>query len=98
MALYSLLIGYYANRSKQGLEYLEKLNKYSAIAKHANQHVLINDCNIVCDVYLKNNVQLISKIKEIISKSIDKEAKSVYLYRLAYLYKVDGEMKSVSLV
>ena len=94
VALYSLLIGYYANKKdKQGLEYLEKLNKYSAIAKHANQHVLINDCNIVCDVYLKNNVQLISKIKEIISKSIDKEAKSVYLYRLAYLYKVDGDIQ-----
>lgn len=94
VALYSLLIGYYANKKdKQGLGYLEKLNKYSSMAKQANQQVLINDCNLVCDIYLNNNIQLIPKIEEIISEEIDKEAKSVYQYRLAYLYKVNGDIQ-----
>ena len=38
VALYSLLIGYYADKKdKQGLVYLEKLNKYSSMAKQLNQ-------------------------------------------------------------
>lgn len=94
VALYSLLIGYYADKKdKQGLVYLEKLNKYSSMAKQLNQQVLINDSNLVCDIYLKNNVQLIPKIEGIISEEIDKEAKSVYQYRLAYLYKVNGDIQ-----
>lgn len=94
VALYSLLIGYYADKKdKQGLVYLEKLNKYSSMAKQLNQQILINDCNLVCDIYLNNNIQLIPKIEEIISEEIDKEAKSVYQYRLAYLYKVSGDIQ-----
>ena len=94
VALYSLLIGYYADKKdEQGLAYLEKINKYSSIAKQVNQQILINDCNLVCDIYLKNNIQLIPKIEEIISEEIDKEAKSVYQYRLAYLYKVNGDIQ-----
>lgn len=93
VALYSLLIGYYADKKDRvGLEYLEKLNKYSSVAKQVNQQVLINDCNLVCDIYLNENVQLIPKLEEIISEGIDDEAKSVYQYRLAYLYKINGDI------
>ena len=93
VALYSLLIGYYADKKDRvGLEYLEKLNKYSSVAKQVNQQVLINDCNLVCDIYLNENVQLIPKLEEIISEGVDDEAKSVYQYRLAYLYKINGDI------
>ena len=93
VALYSLLIGYYADKKDRvGLEYQEKLNKYSSVAKQVNQQVLINDCNLVCDIYLNENVQLIPKLEEIISEGIDDEAKSVYQYRLAYLYKINGDI------
>ena len=93
VALYSLLIGYYADKKDRvGLEYLEKLNKYSSVAKQVNQQVLINDCNLVCDIYLNENVQLIPKLEEIISEVVDDEAKSVYQYRLAYLYKINGDI------
>ena len=93
VALYSLLIGYYEDKKDRvGLEYLEKLNKYSSVAKQVNQQVLINDCNLVCDIYLNENVQLIPKLEEIISEGVDDEAKSVYQYRLAYLYKINGDI------
>lgn len=93
VALYSLLIGYYADKKDRvGLEYLEKLNKYSSVAKQVNQQVLINDCPLVCDIYLNENVQLIPKLEEIISEGVDDEAKSVYQYRLAYLYKINGDI------
>ena len=93
ISFYSLVIGYLADKKDaNALEYLEELkNNYKSVS-NPKQEFLINDCDMTCKIYINQDIDLIPVIEKILKENLDNEARSVYQYRLAYLYKLNNNI------
>lgn len=70
------------------LEFMREKEKHS---KNLQMQLLLLDCEMAIDVYINKNIERISELKMMIDADIDNNAKSIYQYRLAKLYKTTGE-------
>lgn len=93
ISFYSLVIGYLADKKDaKALEYLDELKSNCKNINDPKQELLINDCDMVCNIYINQDTNLIPTIEKILEGNIDNEAKSIYQYRLSYLYKLNNNI------
>lgn len=93
LSFYSLVIGYFADKHDSiAVDLLNELKIKIKDNSDLNTNMLINDCEMVVDIYINHNVNLIDDLEKIINSNIDKNAKSVYQYRLSILYKYNNEI------
>ena len=93
ISFYSLVIGYLADKKDaKALEYLEELKSNCKTVSDPKQELLINDCDMACKIYIDQDTNLIPMIEKILEGNLDNEAKSIYQYRLAYLYKLNNNI------
>lgn len=93
ISFYSLVIGYFADKKDaKALEYLEELKSNCKLVSDPKQELLINDCEMACKIYINKDTSLIPTIEKILEEDLDNEAKSIYQYRLAYLYKLNNNI------
>lgn len=93
LSFYSLVIGYFADKHDSiAVDLLNELKIKIKDNSDLNTNMLINDCEMVVDIYINHNVNLIDDLEKIINSDIDNNAKSIYQYRLAILYKYNNEM------
>ena len=92
-AFFPLAIGFCAeNKNDKATELLTIFETIANKRNDSELSLLYLDCKMVCDIYINEDTKLISGLEEILKNDFDNNAKSVYQYRLAKLYYVDGRL------
>jgi tetratricopeptide (TPR) repeat protein len=92
-AFFPLAIGFCAeNKNDKATELLTIFETIANKSNDSELSLLYLDCKMVCDIYINEDTKLISGLEEILKNDFDNNAKSVYQYRLAKLYYVDGRL------
>lgn len=89
--IYPASIGYLCEKGNPAtLDVLNDLKKKYADSKDLNMLLMIYDCELACDVYIRKDKGRISDLEELLKADIDLNSRAIYQYRLAKLYDYDG--------
>ena len=92
-AFYSTAIGYYAEKERTDtLDLINHMKKAIENTQDGELQMLLYDCQLTYDIYVKKDISKIHELQQLLETDIDANAKSVYQYRLAKLYKVANNM------
>ena len=93
LSFYSLVIGYFADKHNcVAADLLDELKAKVGDEKDLKTKMLVNDCEMVVDIYINHNTKYIKELEKYVNSEIDGNAKSIYQYRLAILYKYNNEI------
>ncbi len=85
--VYPLAIGYLCEKGNAGVsDILNDLKKKHGNTKELNMMLLMYDCELTYDVYIKKDTGRIKDLEELIKTNLDPKNLAVYQYRLAKLY------------
>ena len=89
--IYPAAIGYLCEKGNPDVSDIlnDMKNKYGS-SKDLKMMLMIYDCELTYDIYIKKNTGRIKDIEEILKTDIDPNSKAVYQYRLAKLYFYDN--------
>ena len=92
-AFYSTAIGYYAEKERTDtLDLINHMKKAIENTQDGELQMLLYDCQLTYDIYVKKDISKIHELQQLLETDIDANAKSVYQYRLAKLYKIANNM------
>ena len=57
-----------------------------------NMMMLLYDCELTCDIYIRKNTDRINDLEQILNSDLDDNANAIYQYRLAKLYYYDKKI------
>ena len=60
--------------------------------------MLLLDAQMIYDIYIRHDTTKIQGLKKLVEATPDENAKSIYLYRLAILYKANNDFDSATKV
>ena len=93
LSFYSLVIGYFADKHNcVAADLLDELKAKVGDEKDLKTKMLVNDCEMVVDIYINHNTKYIKELEKYVNSEIDGNAKSIYQYRLAIHYKYNNEI------
>ena len=93
LSFYSLVIDYFADKHNcVAADLLDELKAKVGDEKDLKTKMLVNDCERVVDIYINHNTKYIKELEKYVNREIDGNAKSIYQYRLAILYKYNNEI------
>lgn len=88
--VYPAAIGYLCEKENEEASIiLNNMKSKYAISEDLNMMLMMYDCELTYDVYVKKDTDRIKDIEEILKSDIDSNSKAVYQYRLAKLYYYD---------
>lgn len=93
LALSQKLFAYYLEneyyvQAEKNYKIMKKITKNS---RDIQTQILLYDMSLAYDVHANKNVNRITELTELINDVKDNEMRSIYYYRLAILYKVEGD-------
>lgn len=89
--VYPAVIGYLCEKGNtDASDFLNDMKSRYGNSKDLNMMLMIYDCELTYDIYIKKNTGRIKDIEEILKTDIDPNSKAVYQYRLAKLYFYDN--------
>lgn len=89
--VYPLTIGYLCEKGNaEVLDILNDLKKKYANTKEINMMLLMYDCELTYDIYIKKDTGRIKDLEELIKTDLNPQNLAVYQYRLAKLYYYDN--------
>ena len=75
-----------------GLDLINHMKKAIENTQDGELQMLLYDCQLTYDIYVKKDISKIHELQQLLETDIDANAKSVYQYRLAKLYKIANNM------
>ena len=99
-SVYPSTIAYLCEKEDtKALDFLTDMKNRFQDSKDLNTMLMLYDCELTYDVYIRKDAGRIRDLEELISTDIDPENKAVYQYRLAKLYHHEGDKeKAVQLL
>lgn len=89
--VYPLAIGYLCEKgNSKVVNILNDLKKKYANTKEINMMLLMYDCELTYDIYIKKDTGRIKDLEELIKTDLNPQNLAVYQYRLAKLYYYDN--------
>ncbi|MDO4198821.1 MAG: hypothetical protein Q4D13_07520 [Erysipelotrichaceae bacterium] len=89
--VYPLTIGYLCEKgNSKVVNILNDLKKKYANTKEINMMLLMYDCELTYDIYIKKDTGRIKDLEELIKTDLNPQNLAVYQYRLAKLYYYDN--------
>ena len=89
--VYPAVIGYLCEKGNpDASDFLNDMKSRYGNSKDLNMMLMIYDCELTYDIYIKKKTGRIKDIEEILKTDIDPNSKAVYQYRLAKLYFYDN--------
>ena len=98
--VYPLAIGYLCEKGNAKVSLiLDDLKKKFKDTKEINMMLIMYDCELTYDIYIKKDTGRIKDLEELIKTNIDPRNLAIYQYRLAKLYYYDNNKdKAVELL
>ena len=89
--VYPSTIGYLCEKENvEALVFLENMKKEYGNTSDINMILMIYDCELTYDIYIRKDTSRIKDIEEVLKTDLDADSKAVYQYRLAKLYYYDN--------
>lgn len=89
--IYPAAIGYLCEKGNpEAAQILDDMKLKYGSSEDLNMMLMIYDCELTYDIYIKKDTGRIKDIEEILKSDIDLNSKAVYQYRLAKLYYYDN--------
>ena len=84
---YGKVIGYLCDKENEyALKLLNGMEDRYRNSKEISELLLLFDCQMACDIYIRKNTDRIKDLEELLKTDIPGQQKAVYRYRLAKLY------------
>ena len=98
-SFYSAAIGYCGEHRKAiTVELLNEMKSNFQDSKAIEDQMLLLDAQMIYDIYIRHDTTKIQGLKKLVEATPDENAKSIYLYRLAILYKANNDFDSATKV